>query len=135
MKQELVDQLYKAAPKLYHTEPPLSDLGTRSPRAIAREYGPPYVGVSDGWFQILLNLSVALEALGEDITITQIKEKFGGLRFYVDGCSNTAWKLIEEAEELSETTCEVCGEPGKSRGGGWISVLCDKHEANDEDPI
>jgi len=28
---------------------------------------------------------------------------------------------------MSSRVCEVCGSPGKSTVGGWIKVLCDKH--------
>lgn len=60
-------------------------------------------------------------------TITQVKEKFGGLRFYVDGGTQEMHHYIEFAEAMSYRTCEECGSPGKSRNSGWIKVLCDRH--------
>ncbi len=57
----------------------------------------------------------------------QVKEKFGTLRFYVDGGNERSWTLIELAEGMSERTCEVCGAPGTIRRGGWIRTLCDEH--------
>jgi len=36
--------------------------------------------------------------------------------------------LINEAEKLTEVTCEVCGEAGKLYTDGWYSVRCDKHK-------
>lgn len=60
-------------------------------------------------------------------TIVQIKEKFGGLRFYVDGANLDQEKYIDFAESLSVRVCEVCGKPGRRRQGGWIKTLCDEH--------
>lgn len=126
MKQELIDQIYAAAPELYHNEPPKDN--TLSPRGTAHRYGKAYIGVGDGWFKLILDLSVALEALGQDIMVTQVKEKFGGLRFYVSSATPEAYSLIDAAEALSEQTCETCGEPGKPmKVSGWIAVLCDAH--------
>jgi len=36
------------------------------------------------------------------------KEKFGGLKFYIDSCSKELQEDIDEAETLSLTTCEEC---------------------------
>jgi CRISPR/Cas system-associated protein Cas10 (large subunit of type III CRISPR-Cas system) len=33
---------------------------------------------------------------------------------------------IDDAEYESSKTCEICGKPGKRRGGGWIVTLCDE---------
>lgn len=60
--------------------------------------------------------------------IQQIKEKFGGLRFYIYGGTDTTGYYIEFAELLSYRTCEVCGAPGERRTGGWIKTLCDHHQ-------
>lgn len=64
-----------------------------------------------------------------DVTVTQIKEKFGGLRFYYDGGDDTVDGMVRMAESWAARTCEECGAPGKSRSGGWVRTLCDKHEA------
>mgnify|MGYP000084172656 FL=1 len=63
------------------------------------------------------------------IEIHQIKEKFGGLRFYFEGGDDFCRGLETMAETWANRTCEVCGETGKQRGGGWIRTLCDTHEA------
>lgn len=101
--------------------------------------GLPYIECGSGWYQILENLSQEIEAiLVKDpslgpVKVGQIKEKFGGLRYYLDeGGSPEIYKAIEKAEKLSEYTCEVCGEPGKSRQGGWIKVLCNAHHEDRE---
>lgn len=58
---------------------------------------------------------------------TQIKEKFGTLRMYYEGGDDTTSAIVSFAENMSETTCEVCGDVGQVYGGGWISTLCRKH--------
>ena len=55
----------------------------------------------------------------------QVKEKFGGLRFYADNCDDYVSGVIAMAESMSYRTCEVCGSPGTKRAGGWIRTLCD----------
>lgn len=64
-----------------------------------------------------------------EVTVTQIKEKFGGLRFYYDGGDQYISGLVSMAESWADHTCETCGNKGKRRSGGWIRALCDKHEA------
>lgn len=59
----------------------------------------------------------------------QVKEKFGGLRFYADGGDEFAHAAIELAEALSFRTCETCGSPGRPQRGGWIRTLCPEHAA------
>ena len=55
----------------------------------------------------------------------QVKEKFGGLRFYVDNCDDYTRGVIAMAESMSYRICEDCGNLGKKRSGGWIRTLCD----------
>ena len=61
------------------------------------------------------------------ITASQVKEKFGGLRFYTNGYTDEIGGMIRMAESMSYRTCEVCGNPGRSNHHGWISTLCDTH--------
>ncbi len=63
------------------------------------------------------------------IEVHQIKEKFGGLRFYYEGGDEYCRGLETMAEIWANRTCETCGEVGRQRQGGWIRTLCDKHEA------
>jgi hypothetical protein len=59
----------------------------------------------------------------------QVKEKFGGLRFYVQAATDTHYKYITFAESMSYRTCEECGAPGKTYTDGWHTTLCDIHAA------
>ena len=64
-----------------------------------------------------------------EVTVAQIKEKFGGLRFYYDGGDDTVDGMVRMAESWAARSCEECGKPGTSRSGGWVKTLCDEHEA------
>ena len=62
------------------------------------------------------------------IEIQQIKEKFGGLRFYYEGGDEYVSGLVTMAESWASRSCERCGDIGEQRGGGWIRTLCHIHE-------
>jgi hypothetical protein len=61
--------------------------------------------------------------------VAQVKEKFGGLRFYVDNSNEAIDALVDEAESESYSICEQCGSPGERRDGGWTKVRCDACQA------
>lgn len=85
----------------------------------------------DGWFDIIRRLSERLEPLGA--VATQVKEKYGTLRFYIFGGGDAADAAIDEAERESETTCEICGEPGRLIGECWFSVRCERCEREEHE--
>jgi len=60
---------------------------------------------------------------------SQVKEKFGGLRFYVQAATDKHYQYITFAESMSYRTCEECGNPGKTYTDGWHMTLCDIHAA------
>jgi hypothetical protein len=62
-------------------------------------------------------------------TASQVKEKFGGLRFYTNGATDKHHNYISFAESMSYCTCEECGAPGKRYTDGWHQTLCDIHAA------
>jgi hypothetical protein len=63
------------------------------------------------------------------VVATQVKEKFGSLRFYYYGGDDIVAAFVNMAESMSHVMCEMCGAPGSERGGGWIQTLCDDHAA------
>ncbi|MHC2462430.1 hypothetical protein [Bradyrhizobium embrapense] len=92
--------------------------------------------VEKGWRDLLeracVRIRAALEAEGGTFHATQIKEKFGTLRFYWEGTlSPRASARVEEAVDLAEArsavTCEICGEPGVLHGDRWVTTRCSKH--------
>ena len=98
----------------------------------------------DGWYTIIDRLchqiqwhvkynlnSNGVEGIA-DVEAVQVKEKFGGLRFYYGGGDEFIHGLVSMAEEMSNCTCEECGSPGTQNEGGWINTFCEpcreKHE-------
>lgn len=87
-----------------------------------------YISCMDGWYDLIDELSSKLEPLG--VVAMQVKEKFGGLRFYIGPGTDEAFDLIEEAERKSVHICEKCGQPGEQRNTGWVKTLCDECDKN-----
>lgn len=95
---------------------------------VARHVGP-------GWKDILSDLTTKLFKLGWDGGLLQVKEKFGGLRFYWQNniqdttLASIADNVVEVAEWRSTQTCEECGKYGTSSSGKgyWIKTLCEEH--------
>ncbi len=69
------------------------------------------------------------------VTLDQVKEKFGTLRFYYTGGDEYISGLVSMAEAMSGVTCEECGNPGERHGGGWVRTLCDVHEEKYQESI
>lgn len=85
-------------------------------------------GDDKGWAPLVDQLITDLFTIGWDGHLYQVKQKFGGLRFYIGQGPRETFDRIAQAEKDSEKTCEVCGEPGSKRNtGGWLQTLCDKH--------
>ena len=83
----------------------------------------------DGWFDLIKKLCEKLNALNlKNFRVIQVKEKFGGLRFYIGPVktkkADKVFRLIDKATEKSYRTCEACGRPGKPNKEGWIKTLC-----------
>lgn len=57
----------------------------------------------------------------------QVKEKFGGLRFYLDNATSEQYNYIEMAEFMSANTCDICGKRGKIGGRYWLLCRCKQH--------
>lgn len=99
--------------------------------------------IGQGWFHIVEelcnNIAGYLKNLKEDVRpdfkVVQVKEKFGGLRFYVDNADATIDGMIYMAESWASKSCELCGNRGTQRSKGGLIVLCDEHAegTNNED--
>jgi len=79
-------------------------------------------GIGEGWRPLVTRLVNLCEI--NNVGILQVKEKFGGLRFYVAVASNEVFQEIQRAEKESYTICEECGQPGEPRPLAWIKTLC-----------
>jgi hypothetical protein len=111
------------------------------PKMFANPYGGFAVGA--GWYPILEKLCANIqhhidwkEKQGKPIPqveVEQIKEKFGGLRFYYQGGDEQIHGMVRMAESWADIACEDCGGIGTRRSGGWIRTLCDLHEAEHQE--
>lgn len=147
MKKELDEKLCKDFPSLYRDR-------NGDMRTTAMCWG---FDVGNGWFELIYGLSNYInDALtskmwnsnGEHVSglilvTTQVKEKYGTLRYYYrfeedktieitdkEYSKEVAMKVegaIEFAERLSAHICEECGGPGGIREGSWLVVRCNDH--------
>jgi hypothetical protein len=82
--------------------------------------------VGPGWKPLVEPLIAQCQE--EGTPILQVKEKFGGLRFYTGGGSAKLAAMIAAAETVSMRTCEECGKPGRTVAPqGWVRTLCYEH--------
>ena len=96
----------------------------------------------NGWFDLVYNLCSDIKksyngVIPDSFYVVQVKEKFGGLRFYVTATTKEIHDLIHVAENESFYFCEHCGKrnpmyvKGKSFHSfyrdslPWILTLCD----------
>jgi len=130
MSPEKTKELIDRFPKLYRGRTkPL----TESLMAFGFEIG-------DGWFGIIVELSQRIDDIVKAAGIPeeeypeamQVKEKFGGLRFYIGSATDEVFAAIDEAEAKSVKTCETCGQPGRQVGEGWIVTICEACEKKNE---
>ena len=109
----------------------------RFPKMFETPYGGFCCG--EGWWPILEKLCSNIQnhidwknkqsEIVLQVTVAQIKEKFGGLRFYYEGGDEHINGMVRMAEAWADASCEECGAPGKRRDSGRIKTLCDTHEA------
>ena len=81
-----------------------------------------------GWKNLIKELNSKMSELDPNYTIEQIKEKFGGLRYYFWSDSENSdkmFKLTIEYEDRSFKICEYCGsEKDVTTEGGWSKTFC-----------
>ena len=112
----------------------------RFPKMLGGKYGGFSVGT--GWWPIIESLCANMqshidhkEKQGQaipQVVVEQIKEKFGGLRFYYQGGDDEISGMVRMAEAWANHSCEECGAPGKRTSEGWIKNLCEFHLAERE---
>jgi hypothetical protein len=112
-------------------------------------YKEVYVECDEGWRGLYEPLLDLCKLYGYDVR--QVKEKFGGLRFYYSWSADEPDKIaaiVMAAEAMSYHTCEMCGENGVkgwddnlerticwkvSTKGTWVKSLCDPCRAKREE--
>jgi len=91
------------------------------------------VDVDEGWYQIITDCDKALMQIDPDYKIAQIKQKFGGLRYYFEPSSSTyddeLWEKMNAVvlayEKIASITCEATGNSGvlMKSSSGWFKTL------------
>ena len=133
-----------------YTEQQYEEFSKRMEEKYPKMFAEPYGGfaVGAGWWPIIESLCANIQShtdwwnknretrpVVEQVVVEQIKEKFGGLRFYYTGGDDQISGMVRMAEEWAAHSCETCGAPGKRRAGGWIRTLCDHHEAERQEQM
>lgn len=120
IQKDFANKLFKDFPKLFkHKEDKMRSLMC---------FG---VMCEKGWYDLIYSLTKQIYDYSKnsslDIEVVEIKEKFGGLRYYLEGGDKYIYKLIDRAEDESYKICEKCGKIGKLRTKrAWILTLCDR---------
>ena len=100
--------------------------------ALKKKIVPEYwksIDVDEGWYQIVVDCDKELTAIDPNYQIFQIKQKFGGLRYYFQPSQSDTSKAMNEVvskyEAIAARTCEATGGPGvlMKSIGGWHKTL------------
>ena len=99
---------------------------------ISKKITPPYfqrIEVDEGWYQLVIDCDAELSQIDLNYSLFQVKEKFGGLRYYFQS-SDPSFQdemdaVVAKYEELAARTCEVTGNPGvlMKSPGNWYKTL------------
>ena len=124
MKQELQDKLFEKYPKIFIQK-------DWSMQQTCMCWG---ICTGDGWYHIIDTLCHeiqhrvdTIEEL-EQVEAVQVKEKWGGLRFYYEGGDDYIAGLVSYAESLSMIACIECGRPTEDTVRSWMKICpnCEK---------
>jgi len=120
MNNQLENELFKKYPTLFRE----------------REKTLMHSGIAcgDGWYKLIDLLSEFIVSCSKDIRASQIKEKFGALRFYISYVDKKNYLIVSGlttmAETLSAVICDKCGLAGQRNNGPYICTRCKKHSLN-----
>lgn len=113
MKPELKDKLFRDFPGVFVDNCTISS--------------------GDGWYDLCRIVGSDVQRYREndaDVVITNIRTKLGTMRVDIHGGGKLAWNTILFAMNMSEKTCEQCGEDGRIHNHeGVVLARCDTHIA------
>lgn len=146
MRKELDEALCKKYPKIF----------AQRKSSIKVSCMPWGFECGDGWYWLIDNLCDSIQSYIDNnqhlvdfqVEASQVKEKFGTLRFYIEYVSvkrkkgqkppkqdevNRSCQLINGmiwlADTMSESICETCGSTkGRLVDGGWLVTVCPECE-------
>lgn len=79
----------------------------------------------EGWFNLI---DIAYDNVPEGIVITEVFQKWGGLKINYDGENEIFEELIVMIYYLSQKMCESCGKSAQSAIlDGWETAVCKEH--------
>ncbi len=118
------------------------DLQTKYPKLFKKRIWPEF---DEGWHDLVDKLSAEIyekydqwNNVSDLPYVAQMKEKFGGLRFYLE--SDTFFmdepdkyeeldKIIRKYEGIAKKVCETCGKEGtlgkRKNSDYWLKTLCE----------
>lgn len=138
MKEENLEEIKQENKKLLEKYPWLYPVSEYTGKPL-EDYDYSFTWMDDiplGWNiafgkQMVEELGALLEKYNyqDEYSICQIKEKFGGLRWYDNGFPTEGYEeykeWLDKYEELSFKTCIDCGKPAKYFTRGWITPICE----------
>jgi hypothetical protein len=123
----------------------------KSPMESCMHWG---LAVGNGWFSLIDDLCSRIQSHIDSnnesvdkgyttftkgkipqVVALQVKEKFSGLRFYYSGGDDYVRGIVDFAEDLSYSICDVCGVMNEKVGRnpqGWHVTTCKDHANNVE---
>ena len=149
MKAELQKKLVEKYPKFFQyldeNETPMIDPSEPIMDNVQKLYNqekivlPMQFGFEcgDGWYWLIDQLMDTIYSYCRDNNkevphVIQIKEKFGGLRFYINGGNELIDGMIWLAEHMSYSICERCGTTNSvGQTEGWVYTICETCKEND----
>ena len=108
---------------------------------LKKKINPDYwksIDVDEGWYQLVIDCDKELTEVDPNYQIYQVKEKFGGLRYYTKqsnpddkAMSERIAGIIAKYEDIASKTCSATGEPGvlMKSIGGWYKTLNPEYAA------
>jgi hypothetical protein len=117
MRKELEQKLIEKYPEMFKMTPNYPII-----------YG---IECLDGWFDLLDILLGDIQnylkhSENKSFEIFQIKQKFGGLRFYYENGDKVIDGIVRFAETMSLYICEICGtNQNLGKTSGWIIICCE----------
>jgi len=124
MKKELDEKLVKKYPEIFADR-------HEDMKKTAMCWG---FDCGDGWYWLIDNLCDTIQSYIDhnkhldiqQVTATQVKEKYGGLSFYFSGGDKTINGMVWLAESMSYNICEDCGSnENVTQTKGWVYTRCE----------
>lgn len=132
MKKALTAEIYLKCPIIFRGH-------SKGPKQTLMYFG---FECDDGWFDLISELSYQIERIARKLRetgvapnrtpmVSQVKEKYGTLKYYVNNSTSEIQESVEIAGIKSSKTDEECGHLGslKRLNECWYKTLCEQCES------